>query len=244
MAQDLLPSTELTKHQQTGRPCERGPFPLASRPFVRRPSRFPPKGSPVKQVNSQSFFLVRAPTSVVISRRRLHDLLSMWRIRQDDDSDMAMATVVSELVTNAVSHGAGDMLKVVVSANIRRGRLTIEVHDDSPALPRQCRPGPDAESGRRHGACRTLGDHLWRREHRARQTGLGRAGAATSADGRSALARSAPCGASARPSISDHPMAPAPPKAPDRSPPPCPLSVLSPRGHDIRSRSQALHHPT
>ncbi|MFB6652803.1 ATP-binding protein [Streptomyces microflavus] len=102
----------------------------------------------MKQVTSQSFFLVRAPTSVVISRRRLHDLLSMWRIRQDDDSDMAMATVVSELVTNAISHGAGDMLKVVVSANIQRGRLTIEVHDDSPTLPRQCRPGPDAESGR------------------------------------------------------------------------------------------------
>ncbi|CAD5941839.1 MULTISPECIES: ATP-binding protein [unclassified Streptomyces] len=102
----------------------------------------------MKHVNSQSFFLVRAPTSVAISRRRLRDLISTWRVWQDDDSGMAMATVVSELVTNAVSHGAGDMLRVVVSANIRRGRLTIEVHDDSPALPRKCRTGPDAESGR------------------------------------------------------------------------------------------------
>ncbi|MFJ8841287.1 ATP-binding protein [Streptomyces cyaneofuscatus] len=102
----------------------------------------------MKHVNSQSFFLKRAPTSVAISRRRLRDLISTWRVWQDDDSDMAMATVVSELVTNAVSHGAGDMLKVVVSANIRRGRLTIEIHDDSPTLPRQCRPSPDAESGR------------------------------------------------------------------------------------------------
>ncbi|MFF3993042.1 ATP-binding protein [Streptomyces cyaneofuscatus] len=102
----------------------------------------------MKHVNSQSFFLVRAPTSVAISRRRLRDLISAWRLCPDNDSDMAMTIVVSELVTNAVSHGAGDMLKVVVSTNIRRGRLTIEVHDDSPALPRQCRPGPDAESGR------------------------------------------------------------------------------------------------
>ncbi|WP_327217906.1 ATP-binding protein [Streptomyces cyaneofuscatus] len=102
----------------------------------------------MKHVISQSFFLVRAPTSVPISRRRLRELISTWRVRQDDDSAMAMATVVSELVTNAVSHGAGDLLKVVVSTDIRRSRLTIEVHDDSPALPRQCRPGPDAESGR------------------------------------------------------------------------------------------------
>lgn len=56
-------------------------------------------------VNSQSFFLVRAPTSVAISPRRLRELISTCHVRQDDDSDMAMTTVVSELVTNAVSHG-------------------------------------------------------------------------------------------------------------------------------------------
>ncbi|MET7872637.1 ATP-binding protein [Streptomyces cyaneofuscatus] len=104
---------------------------------------------------------------------------------------MAVATVVSELVTNAVSHGAGDMLKVVVSANIRRGRLTIEVHDDSPALPRQCRPGPDAESGRGMVLVEHLAITCGAEKHHARQTGLGRAGPAASADGRSALARSA-----------------------------------------------------
>ncbi|MEU1170582.1 ATP-binding protein [Streptomyces microflavus] len=93
-------------------------------------------------VNSQSFFLVRAPTSVAISRRRLRELISTWHVRQDDDSDMAMTTVVSELVTNAVSHGVGDMLKVVVRADVGQGRLTIEVHDDSPALPRRRTPCP------------------------------------------------------------------------------------------------------
>ncbi|MFE2289559.1 ATP-binding protein [Streptomyces sp. NPDC059452] len=102
----------------------------------------------MKHVNSQSFFLVRAPTSVAISRLRLGDLISTWRVPQDDDSDMAMGTVVSELVTNAVSHGSGDMIEVVASADIGRGRMTIEVHDASPVLPRRCHPGPDAESGR------------------------------------------------------------------------------------------------
>ncbi|MDT0494086.1 ATP-binding protein [Streptomyces sp. NPDC012600] len=102
----------------------------------------------MKHVNSQSFFLVRAPTSVAISRRRLRDLISTWHVPQDDNSDMAMTTVVSELVTNAVSHGSGDMLKVVVSTDIGRGRMTIEVHDASPVLPRRCCPSADAESGR------------------------------------------------------------------------------------------------
>lgn len=40
------------------------------------------------------------------------------------------------------------MLKVVVGADIGQGRLTIEVHDDSPALPQRRTPCPDTESGR------------------------------------------------------------------------------------------------
>ncbi|WP_103530197.1 ATP-binding protein [Streptomyces sp. SM11] len=99
-------------------------------------------------MSSQSFFLVRAPTSAAISRRRLIDLASAWRLPKDEDSHMAMTTVVSELVTNAVSHGAGDMLRVTVRADIGRGRLLLEVHDNSPALPRLSRPSLDSESGR------------------------------------------------------------------------------------------------
>ncbi|GFN03446.1 hypothetical protein Smic_20020 [Streptomyces microflavus] len=123
-------------------------------------------------VNSQSFFLVRAPTSVAISRRRLRELISTWHVRQDDDSDMAMTTVVSELVTNAVSHGAGDMLKVVVRADIGRGRLTIEVHDDSPASPNDAPHAPTPKVVEAWCSSST-----WRsptgREHRTGQAGLG-----------------------------------------------------------------------
>ncbi|MCQ1578305.1 ATP-binding protein [Streptomyces parvus] len=99
-------------------------------------------------MSSQSFFLVRAPTSAAISRRRLVELVSSWRLPEDEDSRMAMTTVVSELVTNAVSHGAGDMLSVTVRADLGKSRLLLEVHDSSPVLPRLRCPSPESESGR------------------------------------------------------------------------------------------------
>ncbi|WDT91393.1 ATP-binding protein [Streptomyces sp. SCSIO-PteL053] len=99
-------------------------------------------------MSSQSFFLVRAPTSAAISRRRLVELANSWRLPEDEDSRMAMTTVVSELVTNAVSHGAGDMLSVAVRADLGKSRLLLEVHDSSPVLPRLRCPSPESESGR------------------------------------------------------------------------------------------------
>ncbi|MER6695684.1 ATP-binding protein [Streptomyces fimicarius] len=75
---------------------------------------------------------MRADTSAAISRRRLLALVSAWHLPKDEDSHLAMTTVVSELVTNAVSHGAGDLLTVTVRADIGRSRLLIEVHDSSP----------------------------------------------------------------------------------------------------------------
>ena len=53
--------------------------------------------------------------------------------------------VVSELATNALRHGAGDLLVAVL---VERGRVRIEVADASPALPLARRPGPDDPGGR------------------------------------------------------------------------------------------------
>ena len=64
------------------------------------------------RVYSQSFFLVRDPTSVRLSRRRLHDLAENWGLRLNEASDTALTTVLSELVTNAVRHGTGAMLTI------------------------------------------------------------------------------------------------------------------------------------
>lgn len=70
------------------------------------------------RVYSQSFFLVRDPTSVRLSRRRLHDLAENWGLRLNEASDTALTTVLSELVTNAVRHGTGAMLTIGVRANL------------------------------------------------------------------------------------------------------------------------------
>ncbi|MFF8244965.1 ATP-binding protein [Streptomyces griseus] len=76
------------------------------------------------------------------------ELVSTWRLPEDEDSHMAMTTVLSELVANAVSHGAGDMLSVTVRADLGANRLLLEVHDSSAVLPRLRCPNPDSESGR------------------------------------------------------------------------------------------------
>ncbi|MFB8199548.1 ATP-binding protein [Kitasatospora purpeofusca] len=100
------------------------------------------------RVCSSSFFLVRDPASVPVSRQRLGGLIKQWGVRTDNDSSLAMNTVISELVTNAVRHTTGAMLTVGVHANLDLRRLIIEVYDDSQALPRHHASGPDAETGR------------------------------------------------------------------------------------------------
>ena len=56
-----------------------------------------------------------------------------------------VALLVSEVATNALVHGAGD---VEVRVLQRDGRLRVEVSDGSPELPRPRAVGPDAEGGR------------------------------------------------------------------------------------------------
>ncbi|MGW5116483.1 ATP-binding protein [Streptomyces noursei] len=87
------------------------------------------------RLHSQSFFLVRDPTSVQISRRRLQDLVKKWGLRLDEFSDTALTVVTSELVTNAVRHGTGTVLTITVSANLGRRRILVEVYDGSLVLP-------------------------------------------------------------------------------------------------------------
>ncbi|MGV9270551.1 ATP-binding protein [Kitasatospora sp. NPDC003701] len=97
---------------------------------------------------SSSFFLVHDPASVPVSRQRLDRLIRQWEVRTDNDSRLALDTVISELVTNAVRHTTGTMLTVVVHANLDLRRLIIEVHDGSQVMPRHQVSGPEAEAGR------------------------------------------------------------------------------------------------
>jgi anti-sigma regulatory factor (Ser/Thr protein kinase) len=53
--------------------------------------------------------------------------------------------IVSELVTNAIVHGAGP---VRVDLSCGDGRLRVEVHDGHPRRPVRRQPSPDDEAGR------------------------------------------------------------------------------------------------
>ncbi|MCU1691286.1 MAG: rsbU 8 [Frankiales bacterium] len=56
-----------------------------------------------------------------------------------------VALLVSEVATNALVHGTGD---VEVGVSVRAGVLRVEVCDDGAALPQRRTAGPDAEGGR------------------------------------------------------------------------------------------------
>ncbi|MFD5385606.1 ATP-binding protein [Streptomyces sp. NPDC127074] len=124
------------------------------------------------RVYSQSFFLVRDPASVRLSRRRLHDLAENWGLHLNEASGTALTTVLSELVTNAVRHGTGAMLTIGVRANLSRQRILFEVYDGSRILPAPRCAAPEDETGRGmalidrlsvcHGAERTTcGKCVW-----------------------------------------------------------------------------------
>ena len=94
-----------------------------------------------------SWTLSREADVVPRSRRLAAAQLRAWGL---DDLEYATSLVVSELVTNAVQHAEG--LLITVGVRLERGRLRIEVDDDSTAPPTSTASDPvDAwqdESGR------------------------------------------------------------------------------------------------
>ncbi|MFD8085217.1 ATP-binding protein [Kitasatospora sp. NPDC059722] len=123
-------------------------------------------------VHSHVFFLTRDPVSVPAARRRVRTRIVGWGVLLDEDSRLALDTVTSELVTNAVRHTQKPMLTVAVYVSVRLRRVLVEVYDGSIELPPRRRAGADAESGRglalvecfalAHGAERTeRGKRVW-----------------------------------------------------------------------------------
>jgi anti-sigma regulatory factor (Ser/Thr protein kinase) len=82
------------------------------------------------------------PSSVSAARHHTARTLSRWNLEYLAD---AAQTVVSELVTNAIVHGAGP---VTVRLRANHERLIIEVQDALPAPPEPRQPEPDDEGGR------------------------------------------------------------------------------------------------
>jgi two-component sensor histidine kinase len=75
--------------------------------------------------------------------------------------------VLSELVANAIAHGAGN---VHLTVDVNHTRIRLEVHDESPDLPQQRSPALDRDHGRGLLIVDTLAD-AWG----TRDTPLGKA---------------------------------------------------------------------
>ncbi|WP_405583484.1 ATP-binding protein [Streptomyces sp. NBC_01190] len=100
-----------------------------------------------------SFSMVSDPSSVPAARHRVHGLATGWGLCLDEESTLALTTVVSEMVTNATRHSGCREFTVKVRASPGARRILIEVHDGLatlpavPVLPRT-RSAADAEGGR------------------------------------------------------------------------------------------------
>jgi anti-sigma regulatory factor (Ser/Thr protein kinase) len=85
------------------------------------------------------------------ARSRTAAALRRWRCQRERIDDVVL--VVSEVVTNAVQHGAG---VVLVRLLRRHFYVRIEVQDNSPKLPVLMAPPPTAERGRGVSIVRSL----------------------------------------------------------------------------------------
>jgi anti-sigma regulatory factor (Ser/Thr protein kinase) len=90
-----------------------------------------------------SFQLDCDPIQVGWAREQARKALPEWGLGEHAD---VAELIVSELVTNAMVHGAGQV-EVRLSCAAERDLWT-EVHDDGPGRPVRCRPGSDDEGGR------------------------------------------------------------------------------------------------
>jgi anti-sigma regulatory factor (Ser/Thr protein kinase) len=83
------------------------------------------------------------PEGASFARRAMARAAVLWRL--DREVTETALLLVSELVTNAIRHGAPP---VRLSLRLERDRLRVEVADGSPALPELGRSGPDQIGGR------------------------------------------------------------------------------------------------
>ncbi|MFF7240591.1 ATP-binding protein [Streptomyces collinus] len=93
-----------------------------------------------------AFELPALPPAVGTARRVVRDLLTVWGVAETVRDDAAL--VLSELVTNALVHAAGEHVVCRVRSTADRVRLEIEDQNRGRALPFPRKPGPDDQNGR------------------------------------------------------------------------------------------------
>jgi anti-sigma regulatory factor (Ser/Thr protein kinase) len=86
--------------------------------------------------------LNRDPAQAAVARRKVRQLVTGWNLAHR--ADLA-ELVVSELVANALRHGAGP---IEIRLSRGPGGLRIEVHDDGPGRPVRRHAGDYDECGR------------------------------------------------------------------------------------------------
>ena len=82
--------------------------------------------------------LTRKPAAAAEARSQVRVAIRDWKIPVDPDIALLLA---SDLVTNAIMHGAGETLTLAIRCS--RGHLRIDVYDQSRSLP----PGLDLPAG-------------------------------------------------------------------------------------------------
>lgn len=95
---------------------------------------------------TRAFDLSASPASVRTAREGVRELLTARGV--DDEVCDNAVIVTSELVTNALTHSAGD--RIVCRVHVTADLVRIEVEDQArgPELPLLRRPGPDDQNGR------------------------------------------------------------------------------------------------
>ncbi|MEV6841399.1 ATP-binding protein [Streptomyces sp. NPDC051133] len=91
------------------------------------------------------FVLAGIESEVPLARREIVDKVRAWGVPLNEDTTDAIRLAASELITNAVIHGAGPI--TVTLSNWPR-RLGIEVLDGDPSVPRTRCAQADDENGR------------------------------------------------------------------------------------------------
>lgn len=87
--------------------------------------------------------LTAGPAAASEARSQVRSAIAAWDVSVDP---AAAALLTSELVTNAISHQAGETIMLVLTCSW--GQLRVDVHDTSWAMPGLVDAPADAESGR------------------------------------------------------------------------------------------------
>ena len=87
--------------------------------------------------------LTRKPAAAAEARAQVRVAIRDWKIPVDPDIAILLA---SDLVTNAITHGAGETLTLAIRCS--RAHLRIDVYDQSRSLPLGMDEPADTDAGR------------------------------------------------------------------------------------------------